>query len=90
MELKSFYKFIKYNIYKISPLIKEIIMDLSFHKDIIYFPVNKIVVICSYDNGDDIPDEIQDLALYIRDEFNACEVGDLDKSRDELVKKLQE
>ena len=37
---------------------------------------------CGYDNEDDIPDEILDLAIYIRDKFNACEIGYLPNSRD--------
>ena len=87
--IKLYLPGLKRNLNKISPLIREIlgsgiVMDLSFHEDIIYFPVKKIVAICGYDN------EIVDLAFYIREKFNACNIGCLEESRDEVVAKLQE
>ena len=60
-----------------------IIMDLSF-------PVKKIVAICGHDNKYDIPKEIVDLAFYMWEKFNACNIGCLEESRDEVVEKLQE
>ena len=59
-------------------------MDLSIHENIIYLPLKKIVFICGYDNGYDIPDEILDLAFYIRDKFNTRKIGYLKESRDEI------
>ena len=61
-------------------------MDLSFHEDIMYFPVKKIVVICGYDNENDIPYEIANLACHIQYKFNACKIGYLKESRDEVIK----
>ena len=49
--IKLYLSDLKGNLNKISPLIKEmiksgIIMDLSFHKDIIYFPFKKSGYLC--------------------------------------------
>ena len=44
-----------------------IIMDLTFHENIIYFPVKKAVAICGYDNEYDILYEIANLACYVQE-----------------------
>ena len=48
------------------------------------------MAIGGYDNEYEIPDEILNLALYIREKFNERETGYLVKCGDKVVKKLQE